>query len=130
MSRSYHALIIDDDASNISVLDQLLALEGVSCTHIQDPRVLQNGLGNLPDADIIFLDLEMPKVNGYEAFALLRADPRYAEVPVVACTVHFNEIQTCRDLGFHSYIPKPLDIDHFPEYLKRIVSGEQVWARR
>jgi len=45
----------------------------------------------------------------------------------VACTVHLNEINRVRELGFTGFISKPLDQKRFPEQVKRILHGEQVW---
>ena len=43
-------------------------------------------------------------------------------------TVHVSEIGVARDLGFHSFLGKPLDVDKFPEQLKRILNDEPVWV--
>jgi two-component system cell cycle response regulator DivK len=124
-----HALIIDDNASNLGVLAQLLTLEGVSYTRILDPYTLPSALAELPETDIVFLDLEFPRTDGFAIFDQLQADGRFAAVPIVAYTVHVSEINTARERGFHSFLAKPLDADAFPDQLARILRGERVWTR-
>jgi hypothetical protein len=46
----------------------------------------------------------------------------------VAYTVHVSEINTVYQMGFHSFLGKPLDSDLFPDQLARILRGERVWA--
>jgi two-component system cell cycle response regulator DivK len=128
MSNKAHAVIIDDDANNVGVLGQMLTLEGVSCTTVLNPMQMEGVLKGLPQVDVIFLDLEMPGMNGYEALQAIKQQPRFQDVPVVAYTVHFAEINTAYQQGFHSFLPKPLDQDRFPEQLARILNGERIWS--
>jgi CheY-like chemotaxis protein len=123
-----HALIVDNDANNLGILAQLLAQEGVAYTGVQNPRNLQTTLSNLGQVDVIFLDLEMPGMNGYQVLAMLRADERFQQTPVVAYTVHISEINSTRQHGFDSFLGKPLDPDLFPKQLARILRGEGVWS--
>lgn len=123
-----HALIIDDNPNNVEVLAELLALEGVSYTKLLDSTKLDTVLQASVKFDIIFLDLEMPTLDGYTVLARFRASAYTRTVPVVAYTVHTSEIGTARRLGFHSFLGKPLDADQFPNQLARILKGERVWA--
>jgi CheY-like chemotaxis protein len=123
-----HALIIDDDANNLGILVEMLSLEGVQSTSIQDPLQAEATLQAIPPVDVIFLDLEMPEINGYDILEALKADNQFKDVPVVAYTVHVSEINVARQLGFHSFLGKPLDADAFSEQLARILNGESVWA--
>jgi two-component system, cell cycle response regulator DivK len=123
-----HALIIDDNANNLGVLAELLAIEGATITKIQDPRKLEAMLESLAKVDVVFLDLEMPGLNGYEVLARLKSDARFGNVPVVAYTVHVSEIGVTRTKGFDSFLGKPLDAERFPTQLQKILRGEKVWA--
>lgn len=122
-----HALVIDDDAGNLAVLSELLNLAGVGYTTVQDPRRLPDILGTLTQVDVVFLDLELPHADGYQIFEFLKGEGGLADVPIVACTVHLNEINTVRQMGFHSFLPKPLDDDGFADDLAKILRGERVW---
>ncbi len=123
-----HALIVDDNQDNMAILAQMLSMEGIESTRIEDSTKLEKALLSLPKTQVIFLDLEMPKLNGYEIFNQLRSIDAFKNVPIVAYTVHVSEINTVRHLGFHSFLTKPLDQDDFPDQLARILHGESVWA--
>jgi CheY-like chemotaxis protein len=125
---SVHALIIDDNANNLGVLAELLSLEGVSYTKVQDPRKLEAALQSLSRVDVVFLDLEMPGFDGYEVLNQLKTDARFDGIPVVAYTVHVSEINHARNFGFDSFLGKPLDAERFPKQLQKILRGEKVWA--
>jgi two-component system chemotaxis sensor kinase CheA len=123
-----HALIIDDDLRNLNVLAEMLEMEGVRYTKIQDTLEIEDTLQNVGSVDIVFLDLEMPGRDGYEVFEVISSLPTYQNVPVVAYTVHVTEINTAKQLGFHSFLAKPLDSDRFPKQLAQILNGEPVWV--
>lgn len=122
-----HALIADDNPLNLSALEQLLKREGVTVTAVESPAKINEVLDNAPPVDIVFLDLEFPNYNGLELVGNLRADARFANVPIIACTVHISEQNEARDAGFDGFIGKPLDVSRFPEQLRRILNGESVW---
>jgi two-component system cell cycle response regulator DivK len=122
-----HALIIDDNAKNVDVLARLLAAEEVASTQMTDPANLESTIETLPRLDIVFLDLEMPHFNGYEVLNWLKSDARFEGIPVVAYTVHISEIKVAHQQGFDGFLAKPLRYDRFPEQLRRILNGEQVW---
>lgn len=124
-----NALIIEDNTKNLYVLARLLAERGISNTPVTDPKHLEATLERIEKVDIVFLDLEMPGVTGYEVFEQLKADQRFSGVPFVACTVHSGEMNKAHDSGFDGFIGKPLDPDRFPEQLTRILHGESVWER-
>lgn len=123
-----HALIIDDDTSNLGVLKELLTLEGISFTAVQDATVVEDMLLDIGHIDVVLLDLEMPDIDGYQMFELLSSYPEMRGVPIVACTVHTNELPNARDLGFYSFISKPLDADKFGNQLANILNGTPVWS--
>ena len=122
-----HALIIDDNSKNVMVLARLLAAEGVQNTQITDPRKLASALQNLGVVDVVFLDLEMPMIDGFQVLDTLKSDDRFQSVPIVAYTVHVSEIGAAHQHGFNGFIGKPLDSDRFPDQLARILKGEGVW---
>lgn len=124
-----HALLIDDDAEALHIMEQALKQLQISSTSVNDPRNLETLLTQIQPITIIFLDLEMPKLDGYEVLAALK---KYInpQVPIIACSVHTSELHNTRRSGFSSFIAKPLDIDRFPELINRILNGQAVWESR
>jgi CheY-like chemotaxis protein len=124
-----HALVIDDNVKNVAVLVHLLNQHSVSTTQVIFAHQLPPALERLEQVDVVFLDLEMPDRNGYEVLKDLKADDRFSQVPIVAYTIHSSEIHTAMEVGFHSFLAKPLDADRFGDQLARILKGERVWER-
>lgn len=121
------AVIIDDNARNVHVLARLLSTEGVSSLEVTNSSKLETALKQINSVSVIFVDLEMPGVNGYQVLEKLKADNRFKTVPVIAYTVHVSEINVALQKGFDGFLGKPLDADIFPDQLARILSGEAVW---
>lgn len=121
-----HVLIVDDDSYNVYIMERFLDRENIAYTAVTDTIALENTLKELVQIDLILLDLEMPKRDGYEIVKVLK---QYlgSSVPVVACTVHTAEINRTKKLGFSGFIAKPLDMDRFPEQISRILNGETIW---
>ena len=124
-----HALIIDDDAYNVYVMERFLDKENISYTAITDLSLLEAYIKEIAEINIVLLDLEMPNKDGYEVIKILK-NHLDAHVPIVACTVHTAEINRARKIGFSSFIAKPLDMDKFSEQISSILRGEAVWEVR
>ncbi|MDL2279975.1 response regulator [Desulfovibrio sp. OttesenSCG-928-G11] len=73
--------------------------------------------------DLIFMDLQMPEMDGYEATRLIRAmpEPRAASIPIVAMTANaFREdVEKCLAAGMNGHVSKPLDFDQVTNTLRR-----------
>ncbi len=126
MSNSTRALVIDDDAMNLEVIGRLLAIEGIACTKAQNLQQIQAVLAVNLRPDLVFLDLEMPQMDGYHVLKMLRSKLGTA-VPIIACTVHQNEAVTARELGFNGFISKPLDQKRFTIQVHQVLNGQPVW---
>jgi CheY-like chemotaxis protein len=61
--------------------------------------------------DLVLMDLQMPEMDGYQATAKLRADPRFSTLPIIAMTAHatIEERQRCLGAGMNDHISKPID---------------------
>lgn len=121
------AIVVDDNPTNLSVLQKALNLEGIEPVLCEHPDDVAQALNNVDHVDVIFLDLEFPNYDGLELIKEFKQDPRLANVPFVAYTVHTSEQNEALAAGFHSFIGKPINIQAFPDQLKRILSGEPVW---
>lgn len=123
-----HALIIDDQRSNISVLGLLLEQAGITYHWTLHPAFIDQALADSQPPDLIFLDFEFPGADGVEMLEVLRAHPALQNVRIIAYTVHTSEIDRARRAGFDGFLGKPLDALDFPNQIRRLVSGEQVWV--
>jgi two-component system, cell cycle response regulator DivK len=121
-----HALIIDDNITGVKVLAGLLETVQASYTSVQDPTKVVDLFDGETQFDVIFLDLEMPKLDGYKVLQLLR-DELNVTAPVIAYSVHTSEVSTVRELGFDGFLGKPLNRMQFADQLQRILDGERVW---
>jgi CheY-like chemotaxis protein len=120
-------LIVDDNETGIKVLAQMLSTQNVDYIGVQDPAQLDNMLAELKSVDAIFLDLEMPKIDGYEMLKIFKGEMKL-KAPIIAYSVHTSEINTAKELGFDGFLGKPLRMQNFPAYLASILKGEEVWA--
>ncbi|MFN8528449.1 MAG: response regulator [Anaerolineae bacterium] len=124
-----HALIVEDNRSNIQVLATLLDQQSITSTGLADPTRLTDTLQELDHLDLVFLDLVMPYVNGYQVLEMLRGLPEYAHLPVIAYSVYVSQLEQAYAAGFDSFLAKPLDPVRFPGQIARILNGEGVWER-
>ena len=79
--------------------------------------------------DLIMLDIHMKPLDGFQMLALLRQDPVYRKCRVIALTasVMNEEVSFLKNSGFDGAIGKPLDVSTFPDLIKSILRGEDVW---
>jgi two-component system sensor histidine kinase/response regulator len=114
------ALLAEDNAINQQIAVELLEGVGVSVDVTNNGREAVDKLlasaGDLP-YDVVLMDLQMPEMDGYQATARIRAEPRLADLPIVAMTAHAmaEERDRCLAAGMHAHIAKPID----PELLYR-----------
>ena len=120
------ALVVDDNPQNLKVMIQMLSKQGVTCDEYLNPLKLTDNLPALEPVDVVFLDLEMPGMDGYVVKDMLRE--HLGDVPIIAYTVHVSEMNVVRRLGFDGFLAKPLNNERFPAQLARILRGEAVWG--
>src|SRR5258708_2206244 len=126
---SVHALIVDDNQSNVRVLASLLARNAVTTAYVLHPKDLPKALEAEERIDLAFIDLEMPGQNGFEVLNVLRDDPRCGLTRFIAYTVHVSEMPEAHERGFHSFLGKPLNAERFAVQIEQILRGEEVWDR-
>lgn len=121
------AVIIEDDETSIKVLERFLVQLSVKSVVIRDSLEAVKHLQQVQNPDVIFLDLEMPRSNGYAVLGLIQDMTGLDSVPIVAYTTHISHLNEAKRAGFHSFIGKPLDAQQFPKQLERILNGMPVW---
>lgn len=125
-------LIVEDNLNNFILMTRLLAYLGVKrCEWKASGWKVLEFAATLGDIDLILMDIFLPAADGYESLASLRAHPSFHDVPIVAVTADASvgNMRRARAAGFDGFIGKPLDSDRFPEQVRRLLNGEEVWER-
>lgn len=125
-------LIVEDNLNNFILMTRLLAFLGIKkCEWKASGWKVLEFAETLGKIDVILMDIALPEADGYQSLASLRSHPRFQGVPIVAVTadVSAKNMARAREAGFDGFIGKPLDPDRFPEQVRRILAGEEVWER-
>ena len=119
-----HVLLVDDDARNIFALTSVLENHGMHVTFAQDGRAAMELLETGPRLDVVLLDVMMPEMDGYQTARAIRADPRWASLPVIAITARAlkDDREKCLEAGASDYLSKPVDTERLLELLYRWVT--------
>lgn len=103
-------LIVDDQEPNVLLLEQLLLDSGYTqVTTSMDPLVVCD-LNRINRYDVILLDLQMPKMDGFEVMAALKADHSMDYLPVLVLTAQPNHKLQALQAGAKDFISKPFDL--------------------
>lgn len=123
-----HILVTEDNDINQQVIGELLASIGIQVSFANNGQeALDLLLDTAPiEIDGILMDLQMPKMDGYEATQRLRSDPRYQELPIIGLTAHASAVehQRCLDIGMQEHLSKPIDPDLLFSTLSRFISPQ------
>jgi len=113
VGRQYRLLIVDDVPLNLSVLKALLKKIGVNDieTAVDGEDAWEKIRTAEKPYDLILTDIWMPKMNGRELVSKIRADKRFADLPVYAVTADVEEQKAFSERGFTGTLLKPLTID-------------------
>lgn len=125
-------LVVEDNLNNFLLTARLLAYLGVQrCEWKASGWQVLEFAETLPRVDLILMDLFLPERDGYEVLQMLRADPHFKDVLIVAVTADASQenVERARQAGFNGFIGKPLDPDRFPDQIRRVLLGEPVWER-
>lgn len=126
-------LYVEDVASNRSVMQVLIekVIGARSLTIFEDSANFMEQVRSLPSRpDLFILDIHVQPYDGFEMLNMLRADPDYRHVKVIAITasVMNEEIERLRSSGFNGAIGKPVNMSAFPGLIARVLEGESVWS--
>ncbi len=105
-------LLTEDNEINQQVATELLESAGATVSLAHNGRDAVEKLAAAPAAfDLVLMDLQMPEMDGYQATMLIRSDPQFAALPILAMTAHatHEERQRCIDAGMNDHIAKPID---------------------
>ncbi|MDD2444452.1 MAG: response regulator, partial [Desulfotomaculaceae bacterium] len=114
-----HILLVEDNLINQAVAVEILESVGISVDVAENGKEAVEKV-RVGKYDLVLMDLQMPVMDGLEATKILRADPFYRDLPIVALTAHaisgFRE--KCIGLGMDDFISKPF----IPEDMLLILS--------
>lgn len=138
MIHSGHVLLADDNATDAELTTRALDIGGISrnVVWVQDGEaaldyLLRRGAyAQRPNGNprLMLLDLHMPKIDGLDVLARIKADPQLRSIPVVIMSSSDQESDMARSYERHanSYIVKPVDFKQFTEQVSML---GQYWMR-
>ena len=124
-----NVLLVEDNIINQQIANELMSDVGIYVTIANNGRLaideLTSTLRDNKLPDIILMDLQMPEMDGYAATAQIRANPVFANTPIIAMTAHamLEERLLCLESGMNDHIAKPIDPEKFYIILAK-------WGRR
>ena len=107
------ALIVDDSRAMRAVIGKMVSDLGVETTFAGNGREALQQLEALGKPDFALVDWNMPEMNGFEILQAVRADARYADVPLLMVTTEteMSQIMMALDHGANEYVMKPFTAD-------------------
>jgi CheY-like chemotaxis protein len=132
MLEEHSYLYVEDDPLSREIMSTIMGkVMGIrSLTIFEDSVDFTTRLKALPvKPTIILLDIQMQPHDGFALLQMLRSDPDYRHLKIIALTasVMNEEVDRLRTCGFDGAIAKPLSVKTFPSLISRIVKGEPVW---
>ena len=129
-------LVAEDMDVNWEIISTLLGMYGINSRRAENGRVAVEMLKNIQPAeyDVVFMDIQMPEMNGLEATRRIRKleNPYAAGIPIIAMTADaFSEnVAECLEAGMNSHIAKPIDINNVIKELKKIRQAKPDFTKR
>lgn len=114
-------LVVDDVFANRKLATAFFAKLGWNAAEVDGGYAALEWLGNHPEVDFVLLDIQMPDLCGDDVCRQLRANPAFADLPIVAYTAHAMQVDVERFLanGFNDVLIKPISL----QALKDVVAG-------
>ena len=119
-------LLVEDNLINQEIALALLEEVNLKVTVADNGKEALKVLEGRLDGklfDLVFMDLQMPEMDGYQATKRIRADARYRAMPIVAMTAHAldTERERCLEAGMIGHISKPIEVKHLYATLRDIL---------
>jgi HAMP domain-containing protein/CheY-like chemotaxis protein/signal transduction histidine kinase len=118
-------LLVDDDARNIFALSSVLERRGMrvltATTGTEAIEVLQKE----PAVAIVLMDIMMPGMDGYETMQVIRSEPKFRRLPILALTAKAmkGDREKCLEAGASDYLAKPVNTE-------QLLSALRMWLHR
>jgi two-component system sensor histidine kinase/response regulator len=119
-------LLAEDNEINQQIAIELLTGAGIDVVVAENGRVaVEKVLQGAMRYDMVLMDVQMPEMDGYEATRRIRAESRFADLPIIAMTAHalMQERLKATEAGMNDHIGKPIDPQAMFETLRRHYRG-------
>ena len=119
-------LIAEDNDVNWEIISAMLGMFGITAERAENGRICVDKMKQAAEGSyaLVFMDIQMPEMNGLEATRIIRAldDPWASSIPIVAMTADaFSEnVTECLNAGMNGHIAKPVDIKLVIKEIRRI----------
>ena len=121
----YNIMVIDDDHRAAAYLADLLRLGGHSVVIVHSPRNAMRVLNEVVP-DVLFVDVNLPGIDGFEVCRFLRRDPLTEAVPIIIVSAHGE--QSYRDMavaaGANVYLVKPAMLEDLEKALQDVFPND------
>ena len=122
-------LLVEDNALNAEIATEILNMTGVQVEWADDGKVALEMLkkNHIGYYNIVFMDIQMPNMNGYEATKAIRElnEPYFKNIPIIAMTANAfaDDVQAALKAGMNAHIAKPLDFGMLEATLKKYIQS-------
>jgi CheY-like chemotaxis protein len=119
------ALLVDDDARNIFALSSVLERRGMRVLTATTGSEAVALLESSPNVAIVLMDIMMPGMDGYETMTVIRQNPEYRKLPIIALTAKAmkGDREKCLEAGASDYLAKPVNTE-------QLLSALRIWLHR
>lgn len=120
-SRS-HLLVIEDHRPNAVLVCDLLRYHGFRVSWAEDGLIGLEMLKEEPP-DLILLDLQLPKLDGYTLAGLIKSNQQTKSIPIIALTASttLGEAERAQSAGCDAYLKKPIDTRQLPQIIRQFL---------
>jgi CheY-like chemotaxis protein len=124
-TRPARILIVEDNVVNQRVVLAVLRKRKFHIDVANDGREALNLLEASEPYDVILMDVQMPILDGLEATRIIRKDPRWTSLPILAMTAHAmtGDRERCIEAGMNGYISKPIQPAHLIATIVQAISS-------
>src|SRR5437870_2753540 len=122
---SKKVLVVDDDVRNIFALSSVLERRGMIVLTAGTGREAIATIESTPDVSIVLMDIMMPEMDGYATMQMIRQNPSFRRLPIVALTAKAmkGDREKCLEAGASEYLAKPVNTD-------QLLSALRMWLHR
>lgn len=127
-SQECNVLYIEDDLTNIKLLTKLLEkFNNLNISSAMEPTV-GLFLARTHQPDIILLDINLPRVSGFDLLKILKSDDLTKDIPVVALSANAMsfEVEAGLEAGFYDYLTKPINMEKLISVINSCVAESEV----